>query len=211
MGCTIQAQYLNRLRGQGVFYPMDPVIQDSPYLSIIRSRDNNIALMRFRQGQPEKAVEAFRRAITYHETADAEETAIASVHLSLGTVLNGMGQAAEAKAHFAQAATWFRRELEANPASVVDWDRLGETLAITGDFKGASAAFERAVALEPENVGYYQKLAKALEFQRRYDEGIAVVRRQIKRLEAQGQREAALQQRQYLEILEYEKAKRTLP
>jgi len=77
-----------------------------------------------------------------------------------------------------------------------------------GDFKSASDAFDRAMTLEPANPSHYQKLARALEFQRRYDEAIVVVRKHIQLMEEQGRRDVGAQLRQYVEFLEYQKVKR---
>jgi tetratricopeptide (TPR) repeat protein len=168
---------------------------------------NEIGLMQVVLDQPEDAANAFRAAVEYHTAADTEETAIASVHMNLGILLRRMGQPEEAGEQLRQAVRWFRVELEVNPNSVVDWDRLGDTLAVMGNFAGASEAFERATRLEPANPAHYQKLAKALEFQKRYDEAIDVVSRLIEALTQSGRGEEAAQQRQYREFLEYQKVK----
>jgi tetratricopeptide (TPR) repeat protein len=168
---------------------------------------NEIGMMRVEQEKPEEAMEAFRRAIAYHRTAGTEETAIASVYMNLGILLRRTGSVREGNGQLAEAIRWFRIELEENPNSVVAWERLGDALAITDDMKGASEAFSRAVTLEPGNLSHYEKLAKALERQTRYSEAIDVVRRQIKLLQDLGQRDLASQRRQYLELLEYRRAK----
>jgi len=108
-----------------------------------------------------------------------------------------------------QAVKWFRIELEEDPGAAVVWDRLGDTLATLGDLKGASDAFAKAVALEPANPASYSKLARALEFQRRYDEALDAARKQMQLLRDSGQEEAAAQIRQYVEILEYKKVKQS--
>ena len=168
---------------------------------------NEIGMMRVAQGEPEEAVAAFRDAIAYHAEAGTEEAAIASVHMNLGILLGRMKQAEQSRRELMRAVDWFRIELDENPGSVVTWDRLGETLAITGDFKGASDAFEQALALEPENLAHYQKLARALEFQKRYTEAIDVVNKQIEILTKRGEAAAALQLREYVEQMEYRKVK----
>ena len=127
--------------------------------------------------------------------------------MNLGILLRRMKQADQSRRELARAVDWFRIELDENPGSVVTWDRLGETLAITGDFKGASDAFEQALALEPENLAHYQKLAKALELQQRYDEAIDVAKRHIEILAERGEAAAALQLREYVEQMEYRKVK----
>lgn len=122
-------------------------------------------------------------------------------------LLRRMGKTGEADAQLAQAAKWFRIEVEENPRSVVAWEQLGGVLAMREDMKGASQAFEKVLALEPGNLSHYEKLARTLEHQKRYGEAIEVVRRQMKRLEDRHERAAAAEARQYLELLEYQQAK----
>jgi tetratricopeptide (TPR) repeat protein len=180
-------------------------MQLSPSLSI--RAYNAIGDVRREQGDLEGAAEAFRSAIQFQAETGIEHTMIASVHMNLGMLLRRMDEPGEARKHFAEAVKWFRVDLRQNPKSLVVWDWLGDTLAIMSDFKGASEAFEKTVALEPANPAHYRKLAKALEMQRRYDEAIAVVRKQIVVLKEQGQTDAARQMSQYVEILEYERVK----
>ena len=87
------------------------------------------------------------------------------------------------------------------------WDWLGETRAMMGDFKQASDAFAKALALEPANPEHYRKLARALELQERYDEAISVVRKHIDLMQEQGSRDMAGQLRSYVDLLEYKKVR----
>lgn len=168
---------------------------------------NEIAMMRFEQEDLEGAEEAFRKAIAYHAAVGTQEPVIASVHHSLGVLLQQKGEAREAREHLRAAVRWARIELEANPRSVVVWDQLGETLATMGDFKGASDAFEKAVTLEPGNSSHYEKLVRTLELQERFGEAIEVARRHMRIEQERGNRELAGQLRQYIELLEYQRAK----
>jgi cytochrome c-type biogenesis protein CcmH/NrfG len=122
-------------------------------------------------------------------------------------LLRRMDRSEQGRKHLAEAVKWFRIDLRQNPNSVVVWDWLGDTLAAMEDFKEASKVFEKAVALEPENTDYLRKLAKTFERQKRYDEAIAAARRLVDLLKQQD-RQAAAQMRQYVDILEYERAKR---
>jgi tetratricopeptide (TPR) repeat protein/MFS family permease len=180
-------------------------IELDPSLSI--EAYSEIGLTRTEQGKLEEAAQAFRSAIGYHQAAGLQDAAIAPAYKNLGMLLRRMGQTSDADAQLAQAARWFRVEADENPRSVVTWEQLGGVLAMREDMKGASQAFEKALALEPGNLSYYEKLAKALEYQKRYGEAIEVVRRQIKLLEVRRQRDLAAQARQYLELLEYRRAK----
>jgi Tfp pilus assembly protein PilF len=171
---------------------------------------NEIGMMRVEEGRLDEAARAFRSAIEYHQTAGTQEAAIASVHMNLGVLLRRMDEPGEGRRQLAEAIKWFRIDLEENPRSIVAWDRLGNVLAMREDMKGASEAFEKAVSLEPENLSHYDNLAKTLEFQGRYGEAIDVVRKQMKLLQEQGRRDLASQRRQYIELLEYRRAKQRL-
>jgi len=166
-----------------------------------------IALMSVEAGDPEAGAEALQEAIDYQIDNGLEQTAIASVHMKLGMLLRRMGRAEEGRKHLTEAVQWFRADLRQHPNAVVVWAWLGDTLTLLKDIKGATEAFERASALEPENVSHYEKLVELLKAQRRYDEAIAVLHRQIAMLKKRGQKDAALELSQYVELLEYERAK----
>lgn len=168
---------------------------------------NAIGQMRLAQEDWPAAEVAFRNAIRLRDEMDLRRTEIGSVHMNLGMLLRRLNRAAQAAEQWKLAADWFRVDLERSPDQAVEWERLGDTLVLTGDLKEASEAFSRAVALEPENAAHYRKLAKALETQRRYDEAIAVARRHIELLKARGAREEALRVGHYVELLEYERVK----
>jgi len=166
-----------------------------------------IGLLSVARNRPEAAVESFRRAIEFHAQTGAGRSSVGSIHMNLGLLLGRMGRLDEAKEHRLEAVKWFRIELGENPGSVVLWESLGDTAAALGDFPGASEAFGRAVALEPENPSHYQKLARALELQHRYDEAIAVVHKHVKLMRQQGRRDVATQLDQYVEVLAWKKLK----
>ena len=167
-----------------------------------------IARMHVERGDFEGAVEAFQAAIDFQIDRGLERTAIAPVHMQLGILLRRMGRSDEERRHLEQAVRWFRADLQQNPNSAVNWIWLAETLSLLGRFDEASEAFERAVTLAPEEVTSYEKWAKVLELQQRYNEAVDVLRRQLALLKQQGRREEALQVGQYIEILEYRNVKR---
>ncbi len=168
---------------------------------------SRIGTMRLAQDDWAGAAEAFRNAVAGEENAGPQKMAVASAHRNLAIVLQKMGERAEARTHLAEAAKWFRIDLARNPNSVVSWDRLGDTLARAGDLKGACEAFDRAVTLEPKNLAHYERLARLLENQHRYEEAISVVRKHIALLKELGRRDVALQMGQYVDFLEYQKVK----
>jgi tetratricopeptide (TPR) repeat protein/MFS family permease len=168
---------------------------------------NEIGMMYVAQGRQEEAVTAFRRAIQANADSGGGQTAVGSVHMNLGILLGRLNRPTESKEQLGKAVEWFRIELDENPNSVTVWDTLGDTLATLSDFKGASDAFEKTVALEPKNPDHYTKLARALEFQHRYNDALAVVRKQVALLQDLGRRDQAAQLGPYVELLEYKKVK----
>jgi tetratricopeptide (TPR) repeat protein/MFS family permease len=166
-----------------------------------------IGLMYVAQNMPEDAAAAFCRALQVQAKTGGGQAVVGSVHMNLGNLLGRVDRPKEAKEQLAQAVEWFRIELEENPCSVALWESLGDTSATLGDFKGASDAFDKAVALEPRNPSHYQKLARALEFQRRYEEAVAVVDKHMALMQEQGRRDLAGQLRQYMDMLQYKKVK----
>ncbi len=163
--------------------------------------------MRLAQDDSQGAVEAFRNAIAQADEAGRQAMAIAAAHMNLGIVLGQAGRKTDARTHLAEAARWFRVDLRKNPNSVVSWERLGDTLVLAGDLQGAAEAFDRAMALEPANLTFYEKLAETLERQQRYDEAIAVARKHVVMLKNLGRRDVALQVGAYVDFLEYQRVK----
>ncbi len=168
---------------------------------------NAIGYMGVEAGDLEAGAEALQKAIDYQTDSGLEQTAIASIHMNLGILLRRMDRMDQGREHLAEAVKWFRVDLQQHPNSVVVWGWLGDTLEILKDVQEASDAFERAVALEPKNVSYHEKLVELLKSQRRYGDAIAALRRQIALLKEQGQREAAWELSQDVEMLEYERVK----
>ncbi len=168
-----------------------------------------IGLIHMAENRSEEAVAAFQDAVKAQRDVLGKRTAVAPIHMTWGILLDKMKKPKEAKEQFAKAAEWFRIELDENPGSVVAWVWFGDMQARLGDFKQASDAFEKAVALEPSNPSHYDMLARSLDRQARYGEAIDVVRRHIKLMQNQGKREEAGQLQQYVELLEYQKAKQT--
>ncbi len=168
---------------------------------------SQIGAMKLAQDDLHGAAEAFRVAIDHSAEANRQRAALAAAHMDLGIVLRRMGQTGESRTHLAEAAKWFRVDLEKNPDSVVSWEWLGDTLVLAADLKGAADAFDRAMALEPANLVFYEKLAKALELQHRYDEAISVARKHVALLRDLGRRDVALQVGTYIDFLEYQRVK----
>lgn len=168
-----------------------------------------IGLIHTAENRPEEAVAAFQDAVKAQRDVLGKRTAVAPIHMNWGILLDKMKKPKEAKEQFAKAAEWFRIELDENPGSVVAWVWFGDMQARLGDFKQASNAFEKAVTLDPSNPNHYEMLARSLDRQARYGEAIDVVRRHIKLMQNQGNREKADRLQEDVEYFEFQKAKQT--
>ncbi len=179
----------------------------SPWTSRSIKAYSEIGLIEITRGNPEKAAQAFQKAIDYHIRTGAKDTAIAFVYFNLAVLLQRTNKPEQAREQFAEAARWFRVELDERPNDAALWACLGDALVSMGDFKAASDAFEKALTLEPENLAYYNNLPGALELQGRYDEAIEVSRRQIQLMKRLGKEQAIAKIQKYIELLEYERSK----
>ncbi len=209
---TLARKYFDRARELQVGYQYEPSIswygqalQTDPSMAV-RGYEQ-IGLIEVARNRPEAAVEAFCKAIQAHAAPAGRSATIGSVRRQLGLLLGRMDRVKEAKEQFAEAVREFRVEVQENPAAVVTWEQLGDTLAALGDFPGASDAFDKAAALEPRNPSHYEKLARALELQRRYDEAIVAVQKHVRLVQDLGRRDLATQLNQYIELLKYKRVK----
>ena len=204
--CFRQAQMLQR---QGQRRQSTALYRQAMALSPVLTLGacNAIAFMNVEAGELEAGAEALQEAIDYQTDNGLEQTAIASIHMNLGLLLRRMGSEDEGREHLAEAVKWFRIDLEQHPNSVVVWSWLGDTLTLMKDSQGATEAFKRAVALEPENQSHYEKLVELLKAQQRYDEAIAVLRQEIAMLREKGEKDAVRDLIQYVDLLEYERVK----
>ncbi len=211
---TLGRKYFDQARESQVASQYEPSIhsyrqalETDPSLAV-RAYEQ-IGLIEMARNRPEAAAEAFRLALQAHATGAGRPAAIGSVRRQLGLLLGRMDRGNEAQEQLAEAVREFRIELQENPSAVVTWEQLGDTLAALGDFPGVSEAFDKAAALEPRNVSHYEKLARALELQRRYDEAIVAVQKHVKLVQELGRRDLATQLNQYIELLKYKRGKQS--
>jgi tetratricopeptide (TPR) repeat protein/MFS family permease len=169
------------------------------YMAIGRWHETN--------GDFDKAVGAFETALRDAVQYDAAPGTTARIHVELATLSEKMNRAPQAREHLLAAVEAFQTEVKRHPKSLVAWECLGDAFVRLQDWSKAGEAFSRSLDLEPANPAHYEKLAKALELQGRYDEAIPVVRRQIDLLKVSGRKDGVIQQSQYLELLEYERVK----
>jgi tetratricopeptide (TPR) repeat protein/MFS family permease len=197
------------LEGQGQEEQCDTLYQRAASSDTPVRRDAYVAIGRryLSKGDMSKAAAAFDAALTYAIEEGAPAAATAEIHAELAGAWKQMGQPSQARQHMTAAIKGFQAEVRQHPKAVVAWERLGDAFAFLEDWRHASDAFLHCVELEPDYLTHYDKLAKTLEAQQRYDEAIEVVRAQIALLAKTGRKEAAAQQTQYVEVLQYNRAK----
>jgi tetratricopeptide (TPR) repeat protein/MFS family permease len=180
-------------------------LQLNPTISILAY--NEIGLMQAEHNNPQEAARALLNAIDYYNrTGPRGERIIGSIYLNLGILLQQMGRKEDAKKQLVKAVEEFRLELQDEPNSALVWSRLGDTFGTLGDFKSAAGAFEKAAALEPENMSYRYSQAQAFEFDGRLDEAIDVLKKAIELASRYGQNDSVAALNEYLKSLEQKKS-----
>src|SRR5207245_10689274 len=104
-----------------------------------------------------------------------------------GEALTGLGVVLSRRGLWSAAVTLLRRAAEADAGRAAAWYYLGEALNHVDDLRGALAAYERAVELEPRNVKALYGLGIVLDRLNRPDEATRMYRRSR---EAAGRRSA---------------------
>ncbi len=161
------------------------------------------------QNRSEEAVAAFQDAIKVQRDADGKRTAVAPIHMNLGILLDRMKKPKEAKEQFAKAAEWFRIELDENPGSVVAWVWFGDMQARWATSSRRPTRSRKPWPWSRRTPATTRCWPGRWIARNATSEAIDVVRRHIKLMQNQGKREEAGQLQQYVELLEYQKAKQT--
>ncbi len=167
---------------------------------------NEIALTKAAQNKPLESIKAFQKAIDSYDPNIAKERLRGPIYLNLGILLNQLGGKDDSRRYLAMAAEEFRLELANDPNSALTWSRLGQTFGMIGDLNEATNAFEKAVALEPENITYQYSLAQIFEFQDRPADAIAVIQKAIELASVSGDSAATADLKEYLSSLERKQA-----
>jgi tetratricopeptide (TPR) repeat protein len=112
----------------------------------------------FVEGDAERAVESFRRAILLRPSAK---------------LYHAMGDALLAQVKFSDAASAFREAVRIEPNKRISLMRLGRCLLNSGGSAEAVEVFRRAQALNPDDAEAYREEAAALQNLHREDEAVA--------------------------------------
>lgn len=90
------------------------------------------------------------------------------------------GKVAFEAQRYSEAATEFRKAVEAKPDSVVARVNLGAALTQIGDLTGATEQFEEAIRLEPGKANAHYNLAVLLARQNKHEQAIGHLRSALK-------------------------------
>lgn len=169
-----------------------------------------IALIRQQQGQLDKAVDAFKKAIEYNEKTGYIETKAnftADIQLCLGLLFKEMKHHREAQEYFHKAIKEFQKALSRDPDLTSAIAGMGVALAELGQQEEALKYLQRAVNLEPSNAENQFMLAKMLAKQNRYDEAIATLNKAKEVISKEDDEEAFSELQEFLAEVESLKAK----
>jgi len=150
------------------------------------------------------AVNAYKKALEYIEQTE-DGPSIAGIYFDLGIALENLNRDKEAQEHFRSAVQLFRELVQKRPRSAGLQFWLGKALVKLADFDAAYEAFKKAVELNPDDLSGYLELAKVLEFQHRYDEGIALLKKTIDYMQSRNRSDDVTHLRIYLEFFEFGK------
>jgi SAM-dependent methyltransferase/Tfp pilus assembly protein PilF len=131
---------------------------------------NMLGLVLAAAGQPERAAEAFRRALAL------DPRRYATNRKRLGDIRRQQGC-------FDQAAGWYRQSLATSPDDADVHAALGSTLRLLGQWDEAAAHCERALAIKPALTGAALELAAALISAGRCERALHVLAQTLRRQE----------------------------
>lgn len=167
---------------------------------------NNQTMSLVKKGDLKEAAEEYKDLIRHYQNTQIKHD-MATIHANLASVLEKLDNKSEAMEHYETAINLFRDELKKSPNSPVINTRIGDILAQMENFKEASAAFEKALALNPYNLLYYDNLATALQYQGDTDKAIEVLQNGLKFMSEKNQPDAVYWFRKRLADLETYKEK----
>lgn len=170
-------------------------IHTCPELTVIAQ--DWIGSMLAKQNRWQEAVTAGEIAIQYNENSAIKQN-VASIYYNVGIALKKIGKNKEADAHLDKAIEDFGASLRKDPNNTKTIIALGNTLAEKGDFIQATAYFQQAVDKNPYDVNNHLLLAQAFMVQRLYKQAAEKLQQSIQFMEANGQRDKAIQLRNYL-------------
>ena len=135
------------------------------FLALGRVEAARVELERAVAANPELPAARWRLASVYLRTENADRvlellTPLEADHGSQYEVVAGLGFAHYFKQQFEDAARYLERAASLRPVGAVLLNALGEAHQQSGDLEGAESAFERSLALEPNQQVIAERLAR---------------------------------------------------
>jgi tetratricopeptide (TPR) repeat protein len=167
---------------------------------------NEIAILSAQQGNLEKTIEYFKKALAYNEASDFKSN-MGNIYFSLGVALQQLGRAQEASKDFDIAISEYQKQLIKTPDSIKTLSRLGDALASNGDFVKAASYFQKAVNLEPAVGENQSKLVGALALAGEFDNALEAADNAQKFFSLKGQQQTAEEFNKLMDTIKLQKAK----
>lgn len=114
-------------------------------------------------------------AITLYKGAIALDGTLTDAYLNLGSIYF-------AQKSYADAATMFKKLTEIAPNDPVGFSNYGKVLAVMGKNTDALAAYQGALAADPDHVEAYKEIGKIHFEAKQYDESITALKEYTKRV-----------------------------
>ncbi len=132
-------------------------------------------------GQPEKAIEAYRKGI---EIAPSPPVELFGRSLSSAPIWYQLGHAFCDLGQLDKATDAFKEATRIEPGESCSWNDLGVVYRARNDYENAFDAFKKAVTLDPSNTNCLKNL-EAMYALGGSQEGVEFVRQKLLRLKAQ--------------------------
>ena len=173
------------------------LLHDDPGTSVAVYSEMGMILVE--QKALDKAAEAFRNAIQYHDAHHGGD--IPDVYFNLAFVQKQLGRMSDAASNFDRAIESYRRQLERSPDAPAILSAMGSALFEAGRFRQASLTLAKAVAAQPLNLSCRLDLIKSLEAQGEHARAIRAIDQALSVFAAAGRENAVRQIRNYQEYL----------
>ncbi len=98
----------------------------------------NLGVISYRKGEVEKAIEAYRKAISLNPN-------YAEAYNNLGVIYQEIGNREG-------ALEWFQKAIEVNPQYEKGWSNLGLLYLLMGDLKKAEESFQKILMMNPHHL-----------------------------------------------------------
>ena len=160
-----RASYVHRGGAEAATAGLLALTRGNQYLALGRFEEARVELERaVGAGNPDLPMARWKLANVYLRTEDADRALellkpLETEHDAQYEVVAGLGFAHYFKQEFAEAARYLERAASLRPAGTALLNALGEAHEKSGDLEAARAAFERSLALKPDQKVIEERLA----------------------------------------------------